>query len=109
MLFLWFFFSCTGFATETAPISIYSGYVTQIHCQGKLYLSSVGNEKLTTLQAIPKELGCGVILTPEGESGRTDLLLKTSTGDHHILIEIKKAPLMVSSESLEIWLKGGAQ
>src|SRR5690348_12510583 len=76
-----------GLASDYAPITIYFGYVTQVHCKGRLFLSSVGNIKLVRREAFPKEMGCGVLIQPEEESGRTDLLLKTSIGDFHRIIE----------------------
>src|SRR3989338_6134427 len=76
-------------AAETESFSVYLGYLTQVHCTGRLYVSSVGNPNLIQWEAFPKELGCGVVLKPKGLLGATDLLLKTSTGDYHFLVEVK--------------------
>ena len=56
------------------------GYVKKIPCEGRLYISVIGNSKLVQLEALPKELGCGVVLKPLATSGRTNLILETSTG-----------------------------
>ena len=91
-------------AADPPPIVIYYGYITQIHCKGTLYTSSVGSDELINLEPIPKNLGCGVLLQPEKDSGFTDVLLKTNTGDMHRIIEIKKSSRPVTPSQLEIWL-----
>jgi hypothetical protein len=95
--------SSTIYAESTSIIPIYFGYLSQIHCSGKLYVSAVGNLRLVNREAFPKELGCGVLIQPLGESGRTDLLLKTSLGDFHRILEIRKAEGLLSPDRLEVW------
>ena len=76
-------------------IHLYPGYVTKVACEGRLLVSAVGNDQLVVLSALPKELGCGVLLKPVGAAGRTNLLLETSTGAVSRVIEIgpgKTAP-----------------
>ncbi len=87
---------------EIPTFSLYAGYLTQVHCRGRLFVSSVGDPHLLQLEAFPKELGCGVVLKPKGPLGATDLLLKTSTGDYHFIVDIQKAPLGLKSTQLEI-------
>jgi hypothetical protein len=43
-----------------------------------------------------------VVLKAKGLTGTTDLLLKTSTGDHHFILEVKKPPLSLKSDQLEV-------
>ncbi len=88
--------------TEKGRVIIYLGYLTQIHCRGRLYLSSMGNSELIQWEAFPKEMGCGVVLKPKGLLGSTDLLLKTSTGDFHLLIEVQKPAIHIQPQTLEI-------
>ena len=56
------------------------GFVQKVPCKGRLYLSAVGNESLVRLEALPKEVGCGVVLKPMGRIGETNLILETSSG-----------------------------
>jgi hypothetical protein len=90
---------------ETLKLSLFSGYLTQVHCRGRLFLSSVGDPRLVQWEAFPKEMGCGVVLKPKGLLGVTDLLLKTSTGDVHLIIEVKKPPADVQPRILEFEVK----
>ena len=61
-------------------IQLKLGFVQKIPCTGKLFISAVGNDNLVRLEALPKELGCAVILKPTGLLGKTNLILETSTG-----------------------------
>lgn len=72
-------------------LRLYPGYTTKVLCQGKLHLSVVGSEQLVQLEALPKELGCGVFLRPRAGSGRTNLILETSTGSVERIVEIRAA------------------
>jgi len=56
------------------------GYVYRLRCEGRLLVSAVGNDQLLRLEALPRELGCGAILKPLQASGRTNLVLETSSG-----------------------------
>jgi hypothetical protein len=77
-------------AGATPPsLRLYVGFVTKLQCEGRLLVSAVGNESLVQLEALPRELGCGAILKPTGRAtGRTNLLLETSTGTLDLEIEI---------------------
>ena len=66
------------------------GFVQKVSCSGKLYVSAVGNDSLVRLEALPKELGCAVILKPTGLYGRTNLILETSTGTVVKILEFVK-------------------
>ena len=94
-------------ATEISGFSVYAGYLTQVHCRGRLFVSSVGDPNLIQWEAFPKELGCGVVLKPKGPLGTTDLLLKTSTGDYHFIFDIRKPPSPLKPELLEIQAERG--
>ena len=73
-----------------AVIRLYPGFVTKIQCEGRLLVSAIGNDAWVQLEALPKELGCGVILKPTGKGvGRTNLLLETSTGTIDREVEIE--------------------
>ena len=61
-------------------IKVRLGYVTKVACEGRLYISAIGNESLVGIEALPKELGCAVMLKPMGRSGMTNLILETSLG-----------------------------
>jgi hypothetical protein len=76
-------------AWASEPIVLKPGFVRKLHCEGRLYLSSVGNPALVELQPLPRELGCGVIVRPLAGSGETDLILETSTGTISRVIEIR--------------------
>ena len=66
---------------EPSAIKLYPGFVVKVQCEGKLLVSAIGNDAWITLEALPKELGCGVILKPTGRGiGKSNLLLETSTG-----------------------------
>lgn len=91
--------------SEISAFSVYAGYNTQVHCQGRLFVSSVGDPNLVRWEAFPNGLGCGVVLKPNGIPGNTDLLLKTSTGDYHLIIEVKKAPSGLKPKDLEIYFQ----
>ena len=104
------FSSVTVSADEShSAVPIYLGYISQIHCKGRLILSSVGNPKLVNLSAIPKELGCGVLIEAQVESGTTDILLKTSTGDIHRILEILKSKNQLTASQLEIYFNSDMQ
>lgn len=91
-------------AEAHAGIVLRPGLVTQVHCTGQLFVSSVGDEKRVRLEAFPKHLGCGVALKAIREEGTTDLLLKTSAGDIHVLIRIEKQNPQLRARDLEVHL-----
>ena len=69
-----------SYASTDEVIHLKVGFVQKITCKGRLYISAVGNENLVRLEALPKELGCGVVLKPVGKVGVTNLILETSAG-----------------------------
>jgi hypothetical protein len=106
-------FSSTDANANDEVVQLYPGFVTQIHCKGKLLLSAVGNPKLVQREAFPKELGCGVVLLTQAHEGRTDLLLKSSSGDFHLILQINSNPAGVRPKDLEYYVErmpeGGGQ
>ena len=98
-----------AFADNAGLIRLYPGYVTRIQCEGKLLISAVGNDALVRLEALPKELGCGVLLKPAAGTGRTNLVLETSTGTIERLIEIEPPKTQPHGADLKYSLRGGAQ
>ena len=66
------------------------GFIQKISCNGRLYVSAVGNDSLVRLEALPKELGCAVILKPTGIIGTTNLILETSTGTVMKRLEVSR-------------------
>lgn len=75
-------------AIGSEPIKIYPGYVSKIHCEGRLLVSAVGNDSMVRLEALPKDLGCGVLLKPLVSAGQTNLILETTGGTVERLIEV---------------------
>lgn len=96
-------------ASETGPVRLYPGYITRIQCEGRLLISAVGNDALVRLEALPKELGCGVLLKPAVGAGRTNLVLETSTGTIERLLEVEPVKAQPRGSDLRYFLKGGAQ
>ncbi len=97
----------TAYAADR--ISLYPGYVTKIHCDGRLLVSAVGNDALVRLDALPKELGCGVLLKPVVSGGYSNLILETSAGTISTLIEIEPKAKPPKASELEFQLKGVSQ
>lgn len=87
-------------------IRLFPGYVTRVQCEGKLLLSAVGNENFVRLEALPKELGCGVLLKPLSGAGRTNLILETSTGTIERVIEVVPAKAEPGHRELHFRLQG---
>ena len=65
------------------------GFVKKLSCEGRLFVSAVGNDRLVHLEALPKELGCAVILKPTGKNGTTNIVLETSSGSIERVITIE--------------------
>jgi hypothetical protein len=82
-------FASVARAAEVIPL--YPGFLTRDRCHGRLKLSAVGDESLVERQALPATSECGVILRPLGKTGRTDLLLETTTGSVHRILEIQSS------------------
>jgi hypothetical protein len=72
-----------GLSHESAfasnQINLKLGFLKKVNCKGRLYASGVGNESIVELEALPSNIGCGVILKPV-RGGTTNLILETSTG-----------------------------
>ena len=81
--------SQSGRAESSKPIHLYPGYTTRINCQGRLLLSAIGNDQLVQLDALPSELGCGMLLRPKTGKGRTDLAAETSAGSILRIVNIE--------------------
>lgn len=77
-------------ASAAENVNLPFGYVTKLTCKGRLLISAIGDERLLDLSALPKEIGCGVLLRPRANSGRTNLILETSGGTIHRLLTISK-------------------
>lgn len=104
------FLSLTSVAwTQQEIVSLFPGYLTRIQCEGRLLLSAVGNDALVRIDAFPKELGCGVILKPNGPAGRTNLILETSTGTIERIIVVTPLTSTPESSNLIYRLKGAPQ
>lgn len=96
--------SASAFASE--GIRLHPGYIVKVHCEGRLLVSAVGNDSLVRLEALPKELGCGVLLKPLAPAGRTNLILETSAGTLNRTVEIQAVARSPHAEDLEFFLKG---
>ncbi len=88
-------------ATEK-QVTLYPGYITKLHCEGTLLISAVGDPKLLALEALPAQVGCGVLLKPVARAGRTNLALETTTGSVSVIVEITAAPGRVTSAQLDL-------
>lgn len=96
----------SSFAATTNPIVLYAGYLTKLRCEGKLLISAVGDPKLLVLEALPAQVGCGVLIKPLARTGRTNLALETTTGSISIILEIVPAPGRVTSAQLDLKVRG---
>lgn len=90
-----------GIASAGGALPISVGYITKATCHGRLLISAVGDERLVELSALPRELGCGVLLKPRAERGRTNLILETTSGTVNQVLEITKD----KTQSLEVALQ----
>jgi hypothetical protein len=106
---LWIFLALLSTAYASDRIALYQGFVTKIHCDGRLLVSAVGNDALVRLDALPKELGCGVLLKPVASGGNSNLILETTTGTISTLIEIESKTRLPKASELEFQLKGASQ
>jgi hypothetical protein len=70
----------SGAQSAEELIHLKAGFVHKVSCEGKPFISVVGNDAIVRLEALPEELGCGVILKPLVSSGKTNLVLETSVG-----------------------------
>lgn len=93
-----------------ATLVLYSGYLTKLSCSGKLLAASAGNTRIVQIEALPKDLGCGVLIKPLAPEGRTNLFIEASTGTYQLILEIdgsKKPSFKNLQAELPIGLKGG--
>ena len=95
------FWGVNALSAPSPVLKLWPGYVYRLRCEGRLLVSAVGNEALLQLEALPKELGCGAILKPLAPSGRSNILLETSTGSIARSVEIARTG---SEPTLEIRL-----
>jgi len=89
-------------------VQLFHGYVSKVHCAGRLLVSAVGNDALVRLEALPRELGCGILLKPVASSGASNLILETSAGTVSVLIEIQPGGRTPKATDLEFELKAVA-
>jgi len=105
-LILCFYAQCAFAGSEV--ITLYVGYVTRVECQGRLLISAIGNDSLVRLEALPKEIGCGVLLKPLATQGETNLLLETSSNTVKAILRIVPHGRPQASD-LELFMVGGSR
>lgn len=66
-------------ALAGGSLHLKQGFLKKVECKGRLYASGVGDETVVEMEALPSNIGCGVILKPM-KAGFTNLILETSTG-----------------------------
>jgi hypothetical protein len=93
-------------ASDARTLQLFPGYISQIKCEGRLLVSAVGDDRLVRLEALPKDLGCGVLLKPGAPSGRTNLILETSIGTIRRILVIRSMVTPPSAADLKHLLKG---
>ena len=91
----------TARASTPPTLILYSGLVTKVRCEGKLLISAIGEPNLVALDALPANVGCGVLLKPLAKQGRTNLILETSTGTIATLVEIVSANGRIDQNALD--------
>lgn len=94
--------STLGHAQSASTLFLYVGFVTKFRCQGRLLISSIGNEALVKRSVLPDQVGCGILLSPQAPSGKTNLILETSTGTLQRLIEIREKPPAAGLMDLDV-------
>ena len=73
---------------DEQPLKLSPGFIYKIRCEGRLLISSIGNESILRLEALPRESGCGAIVKPLGPLGVTNLLIETSSGSISRAVEV---------------------
>ena len=104
-LLLSFFIAYASYGSTDRSIVIFNGFVSKIHCEGKLLISAVGDPKILFLEALPPQIGCGVLIKPLVQSGRTNLVLETTSGSVSAIIEISPPKSKISTSQLEFKLR----
>ena len=89
-------------ASGAEVVRLAPGFVTKLRCEGRLLVSAVGSDELVQLEALPKELGCGVLLKPKVHAGRTNLFLETTAGTIERALEIAADQKSLKPSSFEI-------
>lgn len=84
-------FALSARAEAAENVNLAFGFVTKLSCRGRLLISAIGDDRLFELSALPKEIGCGVLLRPKQSSGHTNLILETTGGTIHRLLTISKS------------------
>jgi hypothetical protein len=64
-------------AAPPGALTLQVGMLLKVNCKGRLQVSAVGDDRRLQVEALPKQLGCAVILKPL-RPGRTNLILETS-------------------------------
>lgn len=106
ILLSWFLPLALGAELSRESIRLFPGYVTRIQCEGRLLVSAIGDDRAVRLEALPKDLGCGLLLKPSVNSGRTNLLLETSTGSIERVVLIESSSVPPQAKDLSFVLKG---
>lgn len=91
--------SIPAFAKET--IQLRQGFLKKVECKGRLYASGVGDETIVEMEALPSNIGCGVILKPV-RTGSTNLILETSTGTFEKTLGVLSRPRTSKIKTLEV-------
>lgn len=89
-------------AASTSTVVLNAGYITKVRCEGRILISAVGEPGLVALEALPANVGCGVLLKPLAKSGRTNLVLETTTGSVGLLVEIVSPNGRVDRSQLDV-------
>lgn len=96
-------------ASATSPtqsIRVEPGFVYKLRCEGRLLVSSIGDESIVRAEALPKELGCGLVLKPIKAQGLTNLIVETSVGTVIRRVEVmSRTGGQANDEQLEIDLR----
>ncbi|OFZ06126.1 MAG: hypothetical protein A2X97_02210 [Bdellovibrionales bacterium GWA1_52_35] len=103
----------SALGSETPPVRLYLGFVTRIECVGSLKSSALGNPALAQVEAIPREMGCGLLLKPK-KTGRSNLIVITGSGSSHRIVEVEGVERgRIKRDDLEVHFapdpEGGAQ
>jgi hypothetical protein len=88
-------------------VTLYAGYLTRIECDGRLLISAIGNESLARIEALPKEIGCGVLIKPLASSGQTNLIIETSSETYERILRVQPPGSFPGRDALSIRLTGG--
>jgi hypothetical protein len=79
-------------APSATTLHLQIGMLQKVTCKGRLQVSAVGDERRVQVEALPKQLGCAVILKPL-KAGQTNLILETSAESIERRIVIRAVPV----------------